>query len=85
MVPLDPELERTLRRIRNWKKEQSEFEQKSMENDEGCKEREEEDVQSKIGESVPHSTHPMVELERILRDYAFLSIGIPLMIRQPTI
>ena len=35
LVPLDPELERTVRRIRKVKKERFEFEHKSMENVEG--------------------------------------------------
>ena len=54
LVPLDSELERTVRRIRKDKKEQIEFEQKSMANDEGFKGREEVDIQSTNEEDVPN-------------------------------
>ena len=45
LVPLDPKLERTLRRIRKGKEEQTEVEQISMENVEDFREGEEVDVQ----------------------------------------
>ena len=44
LVPLDLELERTLRRIRKGKEEQVEDEQKSMENVEGFREGEDVDI-----------------------------------------
>ena len=56
-----------------------------MENVEGFREGEEVDIQSTNGESVPYLAPPMEELDRALRDYAFPLVGIPTMIRQPTI
>ena len=56
-----------------------------MENVEGCREGEEVDIQSMSGESVPLSTHPMEDLEKVLRDYALPPAGIPLAIRKSTI
>ena len=54
LVPLDPKLERTVRRIRKEKKkEQTEFEHKSMANVEGFREGEEVDIQSTDREDVP--------------------------------
>ena len=58
------------------------IEQKSMENVEGFREGEEVNVQSTSGESVSHSSPPMEELERVLRDYALPPVGIPKVIRQ---
>ena len=55
-----------------------------MENVEGFREREKLDIQSIIGESVPQSVPPMEDLEKALRDYAFPPVGIPPVIRRPT-
>ena len=82
LAPLDSELERTLIQIRKVKKERTEFEQKSIENVEGCREREEVDIQSTSGESVPQSTPPMENLVKALRDYTLPLIGIPPVIRR---
>ena len=81
LAPLDPKLERTLRRIRKGKKERPEFEQKSMENIEGCREREQVDIQSTSMESVAQSTPPMEVLVKTLRDYALPLTGIPPVVR----
>ena len=56
-----------------------------MENVEGFREREEVDIQSTSGESVPQSAHPMEDLEKALRDYALPLASIPSIIRRPTI
>ena len=48
-------------------------------------EKEEVDIQSTSGETVPHSAPPMEEVERTLRDYALPPTGIPPVIRQPAI
>ena len=85
MVPLDPVLERTLRRIRKGKEEQTKIKHKSMENVEGFREGEKVDVQSTSGVSVPYLASPMEELERGLRDYALSPVGIPSVIRLPAI
>ena len=56
-----------------------------MENVEGFRKGEKVDVQSTSGESVPHSTPLMDELERALRDYALPPASFPPVIRRPTI
>ena len=85
LVPLDSKLERIVRQIRKGKKEQTEFENKSMENMEGFREGEEVDIQSTSEESVPQSAPPMKDLEKALRDYGLPPASIPLVIRRPAI
>ena len=82
LVPLDLELERTLRQIRKGKEEQAEIEHKSMEIVEGFKEGEKVNVNSTSGESLPQSAPPMEDLEKALRDYALPPTSIPPMIRR---
>ena len=81
LVPLDSELERTLRRLCKGKKECIGIEQQSMENVQGFREGEEVDIQSTSRESVPQSAPPMEEIERALRDYGLPPVGIPPVIR----
>ena len=83
LVPLNLELERTLRKIRKDKKEAIEFGDKSMNNLDRF--REEEEVVSRSGESVSPHTPPMDNFLRELKDYALPPIGIPPVIRRPTI
>ena len=67
LVPLNLELERTLRKIRKDKKEAIEFGDKSMNNLDRFKE--EEEVVSRRGESVSPHTSPMDNFLRALKDY----------------
>ena len=68
LVPLDSEMERTLTKIKKDKREIEKLLETPMDNLEGF--REEEDVVSRSGESLPPHTPPMAHSTQALRDYA---------------
>ena len=82
-ISLDTELVSTLRRIRKEKRETVELERRPMENLQGNGN--EEDVESSSEGSSHPSASPMAQSPRALRGYALPSVGIPSIIRRPTI
>ena len=84
LLPYNLELERTVRRIQKEKREAENLLQQPMENLQGIRE-EEEDVNSRSGDSSSPSATPIVQSPRALRDYALPPMGVSLVIRRPII
>ena len=82
LIPLDLEIEKTLRRIQRYKKATIQLEHQPMENMEEFRE---EEVGSRMGDGATPDITQMDKVLRPIRDYACPPSTTQLVIRRPTI
>ena len=82
LIPLDLEIEETLRKIRKDKRAATQTKQQPMDNMDGFRE---EEIGSKMGDRMTHDIAQLDNVLRPVRDYARLPSTTQPMIRRPTI